>query len=53
MGVEFAYIYNALGSKVTVIEMMDEILPTNDKDVGSTLRESLSKKGVNFGSGSV
>jgi dihydrolipoamide dehydrogenase len=48
MGVEFAYIYNALGSKVTVIEMMDEILPTNDKDVGSTLRKSLSKKGVNF-----
>ena len=48
MGVEFAYIYNALGSKVTVIEMMDEILPTNDKDVGSALRKSLSKKGVNF-----
>ncbi len=48
IGVEFAYIYNALGSKVTVIEMMDEILPTNDKDVGSALRKSLSKKGVNF-----
>ena len=48
MGVEFAYIYNALGSKVTVIEMMDEILPTNDKDVGNALRKSLSKKGVNF-----
>ncbi len=48
IGVEFAYIYNALGSKVTVVEMMDEILPTNDKDLGSTLRKSLSKKGVNF-----
>ena len=48
IGVEFAYIYNALGSKVTVIEMMDEILPTNDKDLGSALRKSLSKKGVNF-----
>ncbi|MGR3304481.1 MAG: dihydrolipoyl dehydrogenase [Candidatus Scalindua sp.] len=48
IGVEFAYIYNALGSKVTVIEMMDEILPTNDKDVGRALRKSLSKKGVNF-----
>jgi len=48
IGVEFAYIYNALGSKVTVIEVMDEILPTNDKDVGSALRKSLSKKGVNF-----
>lgn len=48
IGVEFAYVYNALGSKVTVIEMMDEILPTNDKDVGSALRKSLTKKGVNF-----
>ncbi len=48
IGVEFAYIYNALGSKVTVIEMMDEILPTNDKEVGSALRKSLSKKGVTF-----
>jgi dihydrolipoamide dehydrogenase len=48
IGVEFAYVYNALGSKVTVIEMMDEILPISDKDVGSALRKSLSKKGINF-----
>jgi dihydrolipoamide dehydrogenase len=48
VGIEFAYIYNALGSKVTVIEMMDEILPTNDKDVSSTLRKCLSKKGIKF-----
>ena len=48
VGVEFAYIYNALGSKVTVIEMMEEILPTNDKDVGSALRKCLSKKGIKF-----
>jgi dihydrolipoamide dehydrogenase len=48
IGVEFAYVYNVLGSRVTVIEMMDEILPTNDKDVGNALRKSLSKKGVNF-----
>ncbi|MBC8552588.1 MAG: dihydrolipoyl dehydrogenase [Candidatus Brocadiales bacterium] len=48
VGIEFAYIYNALGSDVTVIEVMDEILPTNDKDVGSVLRKCLSKKGINF-----
>lgn len=48
IGVEFAYVYNALGSKVTVIEMMDEILPTNDKELGGALRKSLSKKGINF-----
>jgi len=48
IGVECAYIYNTLGSKVTVVEMMEEILPTNDKDVGNALRKSLSKKGINF-----
>lgn len=48
VGIEFAYIYNALGCRVTVIEVMDEILPTNDKDVASALRKSLSKKGINF-----
>ncbi len=48
VGVEFAYIYNALGSRVTVIEAMEEIIPTNDRDVGSTLRKCLSKKGINF-----
>jgi dihydrolipoamide dehydrogenase len=48
VGVEFAYIYNALGSEVTVIEVMDEILPTTDKDVGSALRKCLSKRGIKF-----
>ena len=48
VGVEFAYIYNALGCEVTVIEVMDEILPTSDKDVGSALKRCLSKKGIKF-----
>ncbi len=48
VGIEFAYIYNALGSEVTVIEVMDEILPTSDKDVGSALNRSLSKRGIKF-----
>jgi len=48
VGVEFAYIYNTLGSRVTVIEAMEEIIPTNDRDIGSTLRKCLSKKGINF-----
>jgi dihydrolipoamide dehydrogenase len=48
VGIEFAYIYNALGSEVAVIEVMDEILPTSDKDVGSALRRRLSKKGIKF-----
>jgi dihydrolipoamide dehydrogenase len=48
IGIEFAYVYNVLGSKVTVIEMMEEILPTDDKDIGSALRKSLTKKGIKF-----
>ena len=48
VGIEFAYIYNALGCEVTVIEVMDEILPTSDKDVGSALRRCLSKRGIKF-----
>ena len=48
VGVEFAYIYNALGCEVTVTEVMDEILPTSDKDVGSALKRCLSKKGIKF-----
>ncbi|MCP4266773.1 MAG: dihydrolipoyl dehydrogenase [Candidatus Brocadiaceae bacterium] len=48
VGVEFAYIYNTLGSKVAVIEAMEEIIPTNDRDIGTTLRKCLSKRGINF-----
>lgn len=46
IGIEFAYFYNALGSKVTVIEMLDNILPIEDKEVSQTLLKSLKKKGI-------
>ena len=46
IGIEFAYFYNALGSKVTVIEMLDNILPIEDKEVSQTLQRSLKKKGI-------
>ncbi|GAX62118.1 pyruvate/2-oxoglutarate dehydrogenase complex, dihydrolipoamide dehydrogenase (E3) component, and related enzymes [Candidatus Scalindua japonica] len=48
VGIEFAYVFNVLGSEVTVVEVMDEILPTNDKDIGNALRKSLSKRGIRF-----
>ena len=35
IGIEFAYFYNVLGTKVTVIEMLDNILPIEDKEVSS------------------
>ena len=37
IGIEFAYFYSVLGTKVTVIEMLDHILPIEDEEVSQTL----------------
>jgi dihydrolipoamide dehydrogenase len=46
IGVEFAYFYSVLGTKVTLIEMMENILPVEDKEISETLEKSLKKRGV-------
>ena len=46
IGVEFAYIYNAFGTKVTLIEMAPRILPVEDDEVGDALEKSLTKQGI-------
>ncbi len=46
IGIEFAYFYSVLGTKVTVIEMLDNILPIEDKEVSQTLEKSFKKRGV-------
>ncbi|MDR3666438.1 MAG: dihydrolipoyl dehydrogenase [Ignavibacteriaceae bacterium] len=46
IGVEFAYFYSVLGTKVTLIEMMDSILPIEDKEVSLTLDKSFKKRGI-------
>lgn len=48
IGIEFAYFYATIGTKVTVVEMLDSILPLEDKEVSATLQASLSKRGVKF-----
>lgn len=48
IGLEFASFYNSLGTSVSVIEMMDEILPTFDRETVAYLREEYTKKGVDF-----
>lgn len=48
IGMEFASFFNSLGTKVTVIEMLDEILPGMDKEVSGMLREEYTKKGIKF-----
>jgi dihydrolipoamide dehydrogenase len=46
IGVEFAYIYNAFGTKVTLIEMLPRLLPMEDDEVGDALEKSLTKQGI-------
>jgi dihydrolipoamide dehydrogenase len=50
IGMEFASLFSAIGTEVTVIEMMDEIIPFMEKDFSELLRKSLKK--VNFKLGS-
>ena len=47
IGVEFAYIYNAFGTKVTLIEMMPNLLPVEDDEVGDAITKIYKKAGVN------
>src|SRR5580658_7117742 len=46
IGVEFAYFYNAFGSKVTLIEMLPNILPVEDEEISKTLQRSFEKQGI-------
>ncbi|MGE3821460.1 MAG: dihydrolipoyl dehydrogenase [Isosphaeraceae bacterium] len=46
IGCEFTYFYNAIGTEVTLIEMMDQILPIEDHEVAAELEKSLKKRGV-------
>ncbi|MDR0371225.1 MAG: dihydrolipoyl dehydrogenase [Prevotellaceae bacterium] len=48
IGMEFAGFFNALGTKVTVIEMMPEILGNMDSEISAMLREEYTKKGIVF-----
>lgn len=51
IGMEFASLYSALGTEVTVIEAMDRILPTLDKELAQNLAMSLKKRGVKLCTG--
>ena len=48
IGVEFATIYNNLGSEVTILEKEGRIIPTADKDISQSLKRSLKRDGVNI-----
>ncbi len=46
IGIEFAYFYNALGTKVTVVEMMPGILPVEDRELTKEMERSFKKQGI-------
>ncbi|HIZ33323.1 MAG TPA: dihydrolipoyl dehydrogenase [Candidatus Bacteroides merdigallinarum] len=48
IGMEFASFFNSLGTKVTVIEMLDEILGGMDRELSALLRADYAKRGITF-----
>jgi dihydrolipoamide dehydrogenase len=46
IGMEFAYFYNAFGTKVAVVEMLDRALPIEDHEVSKTIEKSFTKQGI-------
>tara|TARA_R110000782_G_scaffold78276_8_gene155447 strand:- start:101490 stop:102905 length:1416 start_codon:yes stop_codon:yes gene_type:complete len=51
IGIEFASFYNDMGAEVTVVEMMDRIVPVEDADVSAFLEKALVKQGMTIMTG--
>ncbi len=51
IGVEMASVFSAFGSRVTVIELMDAVLPMMDAEVSAVIRKTLEKKGITIRTG--
>jgi dihydrolipoamide dehydrogenase len=46
IGVEFAYFYNSIGTKVTLVEFMDRLVPVEDEEVSKELLKNFKKQGI-------
>src|SRR5919112_5098454 len=46
IGIEFASFYNDMGAEVTVVEMLDRVVPVEDADVSAFLEKALKKQGM-------
>jgi dihydrolipoamide dehydrogenase len=51
IGIEFASFYNDMGAEVTVVEMLDRIVPVEDADVSAFLEKALTKQGMTIMTG--
>ena len=48
IGVEFASIFHAYGVNVTIVELLPNLLPSEDKEISLQLERSFSRQGINF-----
>jgi dihydrolipoamide dehydrogenase len=51
VGVEFAYVFNGMGSEVTLVEMMPSLIPLMDADLGAELAKGLGRQGIKIKTG--
>ena len=47
IGVEFAYFYNSIGTKITIVEFMNRLVPVEDEEVSKELLRNFKKQGIN------
>jgi dihydrolipoamide dehydrogenase len=52
IGTEFAYFYNSIGTKVTIVEFLARIVPLEDEEVSKELEKSFKKQGIDIMTGS-
>ncbi len=48
IGVEFAYVYNSMGTKVTIVEFLPRIVPIEDEDISKELEKQYKKSGIDI-----
>jgi len=52
IGTEFAYFYNSIGTKVTIVEFLPRIVPVEDEEISKELEKSFKKQGITIMTGS-
>ena len=53
IGVEFAYVYNAFGVDVTIVEMLPHLVPFEDEEIGRQLERAFARQGISVLTGSM
>ena len=48
IGVEFAYFYNSMGTKITIVEFLPRIVPVEDEDISKELEKQYKKQGIDI-----